>query len=343
MNAIWRNRRRWSDNDRYWGPFTYAKAEGNYRPWAVELSSGCDEYPGNTLRFSGFGRSLLLALPRIIPPHRRKVYPRQAWDAATVARLGRDWYYDVHRREFGISLSQMGGVGSSWALHLHYGAQTHDSLTRKSKCYFLPWTEWRHVRHSLYDLDGNHFADMPESRTMLGTWEERKALEESCPSATFEFLDSDGEKIVVQTRIEEREWRKGEGWFKWLSWFSKPMISRSLDLRFSSEVGDRKGSWKGGTIGHSIEMTPGEKHASAFRRYCAQNRLTLAGEMGEGDIPAGVYWHADVAGSGDFFSRLTDTRLGPGFRDAWIDRKAEFPGKPVKQQHDETAAMVKRD
>lgn len=38
----------------------------------------------------------------------------------------------------------------------------------------------------------------------------------------------------------------------------------------------RKGSWKGGTIGHSIEMPPGELHADAFRRYCAEHNMTFS-------------------------------------------------------------------
>lgn len=322
---------RWGNNDRYFGPFTYARDKG-YRHTGMSLCSTDDENRGCHLRISGFGHTFIVMLPNIIQPWRRKVHAN--WDAATVERLGRDWYYDVHPREYGWSLS-----GDSGAKHfmLYLGRQTHDSSTTQSWSCFLPWTEWRHVRHSLYDMDGKHFADMPESRRMLDTWEERKALEAACPSATFEFLDFDGQKLVVQTRIEEREWRAGEGWFKWLSWFRRPKIARSLDLRFSEEVGKRKGSWKGGTIGHSIEMEPGELHASAFRRYCAENALTFVGVMGQGDIPHGVYWHEDA-----FYSRMTDADLGAAFREAWQARRDEFPGKPVRPQHDE-AAIVRKD
>ncbi len=54
-------------------------------------------------------------------------------------------------------------------------------------------------------------------------------------------------------------------------------MSRYLDLDFSAEVGRRKGSWKGGTLGHAIEMVTGEAHEAAFRRYCDQNDLTFIG------------------------------------------------------------------
>jgi hypothetical protein len=63
-----------------------------------------------------------------------------------------------------------------------------------------------------------------------------------------------------------------------LLYIGRNTVRRSLDLQFSAEVGKRKGSWKGGTIGHSIDMMPGELHEAAFRRYCAQQGLTFVGQ-----------------------------------------------------------------
>ena len=91
----------------------------------------------------------------------------------------------------------------------------------------------------------------------------------------FAFKDFDGEELTARTTIEEREWRFGVGWFAWLSLFRKPKISRYLEIAFSGETGKRKGSWKGGTTGHSIEMLPGELHESAFRRYCTEHDMTF--------------------------------------------------------------------
>ena len=44
------------------------------------------------------------------------------------------------------------------------------------------------------------------------------------------------------------------------------------------ETGREKGSWKGGTIGTSIEMLPGELHESAFRRYCDEEHRAKSGK-----------------------------------------------------------------
>lgn len=271
---------RWGDNDHYFGPFTYARDRGTYRPLAIVVGSGdVDDNPGCRLRVSGFGHTLIIALPPIIKPWRQKVVAG-SWDAATVARLGRDWYWNTHEREYGFSYSE-------GFLQVFLGRQTNDSSTEQSWSKFLPWTQWRHVRRSFYGLAGEHVATLPDTgQSYLGNpgrWDRERAIEEATPTVTFAFRDFDDETLTARTRIEEREWRFGTGWFKWLSLFRCPKIKRSLDIRFSGETGKRKGSWKGGTIGHGIEMLPGELHKDAFRRYCAQHGMTFVGSVAKAE------------------------------------------------------------
>jgi hypothetical protein len=252
---------RWGDNDHYFGPFTWSYSN-SYPHWAVVLRSQAEEGGDGgqcTLRISLRKATLIVVLPGIVRPERKKVFPQ--WDAATVQRRGRNWYWDVTPRQYGVSLSD-------GHYTVYYGRVTHDSSTDQNKGGFLPWTQWRHVRRSLYGLDGRIFETVPE-RADYETW---KALEDACPAARFSFEDYDGKVILATTRIEEREWHAGEGWFKWLSWFRRPKVRRTLDLSFSDEVGPEKGSWKGGMCGTSIEMLPGELHESAFRRFCEQEQ-----------------------------------------------------------------------
>lgn len=270
------HRRRWGDNDKHWGPFTWSYSD-RYRPVAMVLSSGGDEDRGAGcyLRFSARGRTLLIDLPQIIKPWRNYVdLSKYEW-----AQSG--GYWDIEPREFGFSYhSDGGGSVSGGFLIVYLGPQTNDSTTTKSWSKHMPWKSWRHVRRSFYDLDGAHYYTEREG-LRWGTPEHDAArkIEEACPSRTFYFRDFDGEGITATCHIEEREWRFGTGWFKWLSYFRRPMIRRSLDIRFSGETGKRKGSWKGGTIGHSIDMQPGEMHEAAFRRYCAEHEMTFDGEM----------------------------------------------------------------
>lgn len=235
-----RRKRRWSDNQRQLGPFTFAR--DSKRLGAVLDTGGGDwhEYDdGACLRLHALGRTLIVEVPSLF-------------------RRGREY----------------GAVLFEDAVHFSFGPQTMDSATTRSKCWFVPWLNWRHVRHSVYGLNGEHVAT--RGTRPWGDWFE---VEKACPSVSFDFDDYDGERISVRTHIEEREWRLGTGWCKWLSLFACPKIRRTLDLDFSKETGPKKGSWKGGTVGHGIEMRPGELHESAFRRYCAEHRMTFVDQV----------------------------------------------------------------
>ena len=256
--------RRWSDNDKHLGPFTYAKESYG---WAlgIVLDSGHGDYPGCNLRIRAFGHVLIVELPDIIKPWRRWV--NFQFQSATVD--GPTGYWDEHAREYGFNLNSDG------FFQLFLGPQTHDSITTKDWTCFLPFTQWRHVRYSLYGIGGEHFWTQHDNSPKLGMTNIREQMkaEEECPSVAFEFDDYDGERIEVRTFITEREWHFGTGWFKWLSLFRRPKISRCLSLQFSKETGKEKGSWKGGTVGHAIEMLSNEMHKSAFQRYCTQHEM----------------------------------------------------------------------
>lgn len=252
---------RLTDNDKHFGPLTYAKA--SWTPWRLVLSSGDEEDSGNSLTAYAFGWVVRLRLPVILQPYRER-YIAKCWDAETIARMGRNWYYHTFPREYGFSLHD-------GFLQLFLGAQTHDSSTTQDWCWSLPWTQWRFVRRSFYDLDGQHFWTEPRDIPRDRAFEEKMC--DAVPKAIFEFDDFDGQRITATTCIEEREWRFGEGWFRWLSIFRGHKVQRSLDIRFSEQVGPEKGSWKGGTLGHGINMLKGELHEAAFRRYCAEHGL----------------------------------------------------------------------
>jgi hypothetical protein len=59
--------------------------------------------------------------------------------------------------------------------------------------------------------------------------------------------------------IEKRKWHR-----KWFPFFTR--VSQVIDIEFSDEVGERTGSWKGGTIGCSYEMKPSDTIESCLRR-----------------------------------------------------------------------------
>lgn len=254
MEQAIRRQRRWSDNDHHFGLLTFAYRE-TWRPFAIVLTSGSAEResPGCCVRVQAFGATAICELPQIIKPWRK-------W----VDLTGKEWarnggYWDEHPCEYGFCLSD-------GHLSVHLGAQTGDSSTTQDWGCFLPWTQWRQVAHRLYNADGTlagNVAHVP--------WDKHSAVIDAVKREHFAIIDHDGERIEVDTYVEEREWLLGTGWFRWLGYLVPKKRSRALDIRFKSEVGPEKGSWKGGTLGHGIEMLPGETQEQAFRRYCDQD------------------------------------------------------------------------
>jgi hypothetical protein len=236
-----------------------------YSGYGREDSSKC------RLVISLFGWYLTIFLPQIIRPYRHWV-DMTKYDWHKGESKG---YWEEDQRAFGFYLFEN-------HLNLMFGRQADSSSDTMSWGCFLPWNEWNFVRFSLYGLQGEHFWTQMEQevRKVKGfdRYEKQREMEAQCPSKAFLFKDYDGEEITVVTHIEEREWHRGVKWFRWLKYFFKPQISRSLDLEFKKEVGRRKGSWKGGTLGHSIQMLPGELHEAAFRRYCEKNNMTFLQE-----------------------------------------------------------------
>lgn len=261
--------RRWGDNDHHLGPFLFAR-DRKYKHLAMLISSGGDDDDegGCFFRLSLHGITIIVSLPQIIRPYSEWVdLSGREW--AHAGHDGRKGYMDINERVYGFSYSE-------GFLQLKLGRSTGDSNTDRTKGYFLPWTQWRFVRHSLYDLSGAIFwTDAQRKTGERYDFDASRRAKDECPARTFAFKDFDGEELKAVTRIEEREWRFGEDHFKWLSLFRKPMIRRSLDIEFSGETGRRKGSWKGGTLGHSIDMLPNELHEAAFRRYCFEHDMSF--------------------------------------------------------------------
>jgi hypothetical protein len=263
--------RRWSDNQKSFYPFTLAKSRKDYGNYlGVHLHSGDnEENKGCNLKIYFLNYTFITELPPIIKPFLFKHTPT-SWDAETIKRIGRDHYFQSFNRSYGFRLLINDGHDQG-VMFVDYGPQTHDSETTKSKVWFIPFLQWRYHGIDLYDEQQNLFYSQKHTSR---SFDELYTKQKECPSVSFMFKDYDGEELTVRSTIQERTWKFGEGWFKWLSWFKKDMVIRQLDLEFSGETGKRKGSYKGGTIGASIAMLPNETHEDAFKRYCVKHEMT---------------------------------------------------------------------
>lgn len=105
---------------------------------------------------------------------------------------------------------------------------------------WMPWA-WKHVRHTILTEKEAH---PYRYRLRSGEIQERTAT----------------------IRAEEREWRR------W--WLPSRKISRYIDIDFDVEVGERTGTWKGGTLGCGYEMRAGETPAETLRRMEQERKFT---------------------------------------------------------------------
>lgn len=67
---------------------------------------------------------------------------------------------------------------------------------------------------------------------------------------------------LATVKVKEMEWRPR--WFMWTTLFAQKRTS--IDIEFDKEVGERTGSWKGGTLGCGYNLLPNETPLECLRR-----------------------------------------------------------------------------
>lgn len=151
----------------------------------------------------------------------------------------------------------------SWSsVHLNWGART--------KIVHLPWA-WEHERTSFLiegvQMVGHLVAD--------GIWlnqrrfDHHRRWQEKHPYRHVLSTESErgepagtAQEVIATISVVEREWRRR--WLRWTRLGAK--VVRAIEVDFSDEVGNRAGSWKGGTVGCSYAMLPGEEPIDTLRR-----------------------------------------------------------------------------
>lgn len=122
-------------------------------------------------------------------------------------------------------------------LFIYYGK---DTGTRNDPhiAIHMPW-HWRHIN------------------------KEHKILSEK-ETHPYTYIRKNGEvqQRTATIHIEQRIW--------WRTWLPYKMHRRYIEVEFNDEVGERSGSWKGGVLGTSFNMNPGETALEALRRMEAE-------------------------------------------------------------------------
>ena len=192
---------RLTDDDKNYGPLTIGKSDWN--AWRLVYTAyQNEEYDNkiiNTLTLH-LGKFFIarLKLPSIIKPYQLKVYAT-SWDAATIDRMGGNYYYEYFNKDYGISYHDN-------FLQVFYGTQRngsyHDQVLERTVSWFLPWNEYRMTRHELYDANNVLFwkderlDNKKIDKSIIFNHYQAKS---NCSSIDFLIEDYDGEQIVLKT------------------------------------------------------------------------------------------------------------------------------------------------
>lgn len=132
----------------------------------------------------------------------------------------------------------------------------------------LPWAfKWYRTSILLKDGTWEHEYKGQKKDFYKSDWDSKKFVEQH----PYKYVLKSGEvqERIATVTIEEREWRRNSLMFTAL--FNN--IRRTIAVEFDQEVGERTGSWKGGTVGCGYEILPWEKPVEALRRMEAERKF----------------------------------------------------------------------
>ena len=153
------------------------------------------------------------------------------------------WGISIHNNTFWIYKGGKGNMGGGckwWTFYIPF-------ITK----------DWYRTSILLKDGTWEHETKGNKKNFYKDEWKDKQAVWD------YDFTDKyDNTIIPTKIYVNEREWRPK--WLKWTKLFAK--VSTDIDVHFSKEVGKRKGSWKGGTIGCGYQIRPNETPLDCLKR-----------------------------------------------------------------------------
>lgn len=126
---------------------------------------------------------------------------------------------------------------------------------------YAPWS-WQWVRTSYLRKDGSWEHEFKGDKRMLHRDQWKDLWWTETYPYTYVLKSGEVQHRTATVKVEEREWR-----WHWLKWLGFPKrISTTIGVEFNDEVGERTGSWKGGTLGCGYELLKGESPLNCLRR-----------------------------------------------------------------------------
>jgi hypothetical protein len=176
------------------------------------------------------------------------------------------------RRLFGSEMDYLGlerpTYGFSFSLRGEWAFELHTYWGTKSKWFYPPWG-WNKRRDDYlreYLTDDERwlpYAVMP--RSYDATRQGAPAWKAEWP---FHYMTSDGEAQHVTATVTRNRTRSI---YRIFGIPVRRRVKHTIEVEFSEEVGNQRGSWKGGVVGCGEEMRPGEHPRATLQRMQRRN------------------------------------------------------------------------
>ena len=147
---------------------------------------------------------------------------------------------------------------------LHLGGPMDESSNQcnsKWITWYLPWFSWNFDGHHVWD--GKKWVE-PAKGEYEAPYSDGRIVEQH--PYTYTLNNGEIQNRTATIYKERRKWHR-----KWFP-ISKKIIE-SIDVKFDKEVGERTGTWKGGTVGCGYDLLPNESMLSALRRMESERRF----------------------------------------------------------------------
>lgn len=177
---------------------------------------------------------------------------------------------------FGLKAAQSSKEEVRYGVHLFPNLHNWESTIfyfGKDRSWYwrMPWTyEWESTEHLAHDLKTVIVKEQKGKRDWFAYDKQRQEYKKNHAKVydyTYKLKNGEVQHRKASVTIERRTW-----YMRWLP--CKKMVITSIDVEFDGEVGERSGSWKGGTIGCSYEMLPNETPEQCLRRMESEREFT---------------------------------------------------------------------
>lgn len=132
---------------------------------------------------------------------------------------------------------------------------------RKKYCFNMPW-RWDWVRTSNLRKDGAWEHEKPGQRKDFYKDQWKGIIWSESYPYTYILKNGTVQNRIATIKVEEMEWR----WKSFKRMTFPRLIRKSINIDFDHEVGERTGSWKGGTMGCSYTLLSKETPLQCLRR-----------------------------------------------------------------------------